>query len=48
MLSEMMKNETQKGREAAPAPVWGKGLAQEKSKAEQREYERQQARASPY
>ena len=43
MLSEMMRQDDNKGRAAAPAPAWGKGLAQQRSKEEQREYERRQA-----
>ncbi|KAL3900384.1 MAG: hypothetical protein SGPRY_012471, partial [Prymnesium sp.] len=42
MLNQMMANETGKKREPVQ-PTWGKGLVQQRSKAEQREYERQEA-----
>ena len=42
MLNQMMKNESGV-REEAPPPAWGKGLAQEKSKKEQRQWEREHA-----
>jgi pre-mRNA-splicing factor CWC26 len=43
MLSEMMKTEGS-GQAAGPVkPVWGSGLAQQRSKEEQRDYERREA-----
>ncbi|KAL1518858.1 hypothetical protein AB1Y20_003135 [Prymnesium parvum] len=42
MLNQMVANESGKKQEAVK-PVWGKGLAQERSKEEQREYERREA-----
>ena len=44
MLSEMMKNEGGAKPAAGPVkPTWGSGLVQQRSKEEQREYERREA-----
>jgi len=43
MLNEMIKQDKREGSGRGPTPTWGKGLVQQRSKEEQRDYERREA-----